>query len=193
MALFLLGRKLMQVAESALPQGKAATSVRLVLVDVAYHPNSSISEITERTGFPQSLVSAAVARLREARVLESEPDPSDRRRTLVRTTPALREIGQSAGQVPIDAVLAKGLTAEQQGQVPEAVAALDVLARLLTPEVFADDDADKSRPAADMTGPSSQPDSSSSNGKHRRTKGPACSFSSSSAAATGRSSGHSSA
>ena len=139
MALFLLGRKLMQVAESALPQGNAATSVRLVVIDVAYHPNSSISEITERTGFPQSLVSAAVARLRELRVLESGPDPSDRRRTLVRTTPALREIGQRAGQFPIDAVLASRLSPQQQSQLPEAVAALDVLARLLTPEVFEDD------------------------------------------------------
>jgi DNA-binding MarR family transcriptional regulator len=139
MALFLLGRKLMQVAESALPRGGAATSVRLVVIDVAYHPNSSISEITERTGFPQSLVSAAVARLREFGVLETGPDPSDRRRTLVRTTPALREIGQQAGQFSIEAVLASWLTPEQQGELPEAVAALDLLARLLTPEVFEDD------------------------------------------------------
>lgn len=151
MALFLLGRKLMQVAETALPQGKAATSVRLVLIDVAYHPNSSISEITERSGFPQSLVSAAVARLRELGVLESEPDPSDRRRTLVRTTPALRVIGQSARQVPIDAVLAKELTPEQQDRGPEAIAALDVLARLLTPEVFADDETGSRRPG--LAGP----------------------------------------
>jgi len=139
MALFLLGRKLMQVAESALPRGGAATSVRLVVIDVAYHPNSSISEITERTGFPQSLVSAAVARLREFGVLETGPDPSDRRRTLVRTTPALREIGQQAGQFSLEAVLASWLTPEQQGELAEAVAALELLARLLTPEVFEDD------------------------------------------------------
>jgi len=129
----------MQVAESALPRGGAATSVRLVVIDVAYHPNSSISEITERTGFPQSLVSAAVARLREFGVLETGPDPSDRRRTLVRTTPALREIGQQAGQFSLEAVLASWLTPEQQGELAEAVAALELLARLLTPEVFEDD------------------------------------------------------
>ena len=72
MSLFLLGRKLMLMAESALPVSKTAKSGRLVFVDVAYHPDSSITEITERTGFPQSLVSTAVARLREIGLLEME-------------------------------------------------------------------------------------------------------------------------
>src|ERR1700733_15371015 len=92
MSLFLLGRKLMQIANGALPQGKTAPSVRLIFVDVAYHPNSSITEITERTGFPQSLVSTAVARLREMGFLASGPDPVDRRRTLLSTTPEVKAI-----------------------------------------------------------------------------------------------------
>src|SRR3984885_10257230 len=99
MSLFLLGRKLMQIANGALPQGKTAPSVRLIFVDVAYHPNSSITEITNRTGFPQSLVSTAVARLRQRGLLESETDPFDRRRTLVRTTPALKDIQERLGSV----------------------------------------------------------------------------------------------
>ncbi len=152
MAMYLLGRKLMQVAEDALPQGRAATSVRLVLIDAVYHPNSSITEITERTGFTQSVVSDAVARLRNVGVLESEPDPADRRRAVVRATPALREIGRSAAEFPADAALAKALAAEHQDHVGEALAALEVLARLLTPEVF-DDDHD-SPPFAAAAGPS---------------------------------------
>jgi DNA-binding MarR family transcriptional regulator len=139
MSLFLLGRRLMQIAEGALPEGKTATSGRLVFVDVAYHPNSSISEITERTGFPQSLVSTAVARLREIGVLESGPDPLDRRRTLVRTTPALKASRGRLGSVSIDDILAKELADEDQGELNDVIAALDLLSRLLTPEVLSDD------------------------------------------------------
>lgn len=138
MALFLLGRKLMQIAEGALPKGPA-TSVRLVFADVAYHPNSSITEITERTGFPQSLVSAAVAKLREAGFLETGPDPLDRRRTLVRTTPAVNSMAEGLPPMPVDDILARELAPEDQEQMPDALAALDLLARLLTPEVFAGD------------------------------------------------------
>jgi hypothetical protein len=39
----------------------------------------------------------------------------------------------------IDDILAKELAPEDRKQVPNALAALDLLARLLTPEVFADD------------------------------------------------------
>jgi DNA-binding MarR family transcriptional regulator len=137
MVLFLLGRRLMQIAEMALPKG-TATSVRLVFADVAYHPNSSITEITERTGFPQSLVSTAVAKLREQGVLETNPDPLDRRRTLVRPTPALDAVVARLAPVSIEDLLTNELAPEDREQVSAALAALDLLARLLTPEVFAD-------------------------------------------------------
>jgi DNA-binding MarR family transcriptional regulator len=140
MSLFLLGRKLMQIAEGALPKGKTAQSGRLVFVDVAYHPNSSISEITERTGFPQSLVSTAVARLREMGLLESGPDPFDRRRTLVRTTPVLQAIQGRLGLISIDDFLAKELAAEDRAELTDVIAAIDLLSRLLTPEVLSDEE-----------------------------------------------------
>ena len=81
----------MQIAESVLPQQKAATSLRFVALDVGYHPDSSISEITERTGLPQSLVSMSVAKLRDLGVVQTEPDPADRRRTLVHPTAVMEE------------------------------------------------------------------------------------------------------
>lgn len=155
MALFLLGRKLMQIAEGALPKGPA-TSTRLVFADVAYHPNSSITEITERTGFPQSLVSTAVAKLRAAGFLESGPDPLDRRRTLVRPTPALNSVAERLAPLSVDGILAIELALEDQEQLPDALAALDLLARLLTPEVLADDDAGTSQPAR-QTSPPAKP------------------------------------
>jgi DNA-binding MarR family transcriptional regulator len=139
-SLFLLGRKLMKIAEGALPGGKTAASGRLVFVDVAYHPNSSITEITERTGFPQSLVSTAVARLREMGFVESGPDPLDRRRTLVRTTPALKAVQGRLGSVSIDDILARELATEDREELTDVIAALDLLSRHFTPEVLSDDE-----------------------------------------------------
>jgi DNA-binding MarR family transcriptional regulator len=139
MSLFLLGRKLMQIANGALPQGKTATSARLIFVDVAYHANSSISEITERTGFPQSLVSTAVARLCDMGMLASGPDPHDRRRTLVRTTPAPSGVRDRLSRLTIDDLIAKELASDDRAELTEVIAALDLLSRLLTPEVLSDD------------------------------------------------------
>lgn len=165
--LFLLGRKLMQIAERSLPQGKLATSVRLVLADVAYHPDSSITEITARTGFPQSLVSTAVARLRELGVVESERDPSDGRRTLVRTTGAMNDRAERAGAAPIEAVLTD-LAGDDRDRVPEAMAALELLARLLTPEVLAGGpqaSPTRSHSRASTTDPSPRPASTRATGR----------------------------
>jgi DNA-binding MarR family transcriptional regulator len=139
MSLYLLGRKLMQTAEGMLPTGRKVTSARLVYVDVAYHPNSSITEITERTGFTQSLVSMAVATLRERGLLETEPDPLDRRRTLVRTTPAINAVEVRLSQVSIDEVLAKELGPGHEEDLTEVMAALDLLSRLFTPEAVPDE------------------------------------------------------
>lgn len=138
MSLFLLGRKLMQIAESALPAGTTARSARLIFVDVAYHPDSSISEITERTGFPQSLVSMSVARLRELGLLDSAPDPLDRRRTLVRTTPTVTAVQKRLGSTSIDDMIASELAADDQEELIDVIGALDLLARHLTPEAFPD-------------------------------------------------------
>src|SRR6266542_4942792 len=91
--LFLLGRKLMKLGEQAIPTTagfhQLPTSVHSILIDVFEHPNSSIGEITARTGFPQSQVSASVAKLREGGALVTEADPGDRRRTLVHPHPAI--------------------------------------------------------------------------------------------------------
>jgi DNA-binding MarR family transcriptional regulator len=134
--LLLLGRRLMQIAESALPQGNQPTSLRLVLIDIAYHPGSSITQITDRTGFPQSLVSMSVAKLREIGVVESEPDPADRRRTLVRPTARLAQMAEEGpGAASVHGVVADALADEDQEQLTNVLAALDMLARLLLPDV----------------------------------------------------------
>ena len=134
--LFILGRKLMLAAEDALPRGRIATSVRLVAVDIAHHPRSSVSEITERTGFPQSHVSLSVARLKELGVVATDVDPLDHRRTLVTMTPAAIDRAASANAVPIEQVLAPVLRDCDERVVAEVVDALELLAERMTPRAI---------------------------------------------------------
>jgi hypothetical protein len=140
--LFLLGRKLMKLGEEAIPPsplaaGGVSTSVRLVMADIAYHPGSSVSEITERTGFPQSLVSLSVAKLRDFGAVLTGPDPADRRRTLVRPAEGVvRKGGTRHSAVPIDETIAKAIGADAQDRLPDALAALELLGQLIIPEVY---------------------------------------------------------
>lgn len=127
----------MKLGEQAIPPSgfhQVPTSVRSVLVDVYEHPGSSVSEITARTGFPQSHVSASVTRLRESGALVTTTDPADRRRTLVSPNPEVRRGLSSLAWVPVDAELARAIGTGDPGQAAAAVAALELLARLLTPD-----------------------------------------------------------
>jgi len=128
----------MKLGEEALPPSgfhQMPTSVRSVLVDIYSNPGSSVSEITARTGFPQSHVSAAVARLREKGGVITTTDPADRRRTLVSPNPDIQRTLPSRVSGSVDTVLAKAIGANDPDQIAAAVAALELLARLLTPDV----------------------------------------------------------
>jgi DNA-binding MarR family transcriptional regulator len=109
--------------------------VRIVLVDVHEHPETTIGQIVERTGFPQSLVSGAVARLRDSGALVTTTDPADRRRTIV--SPARRRTRRRVADRPAHDALAQHLVdlhgPEGRDRLPEVLEALDVLARNLTP------------------------------------------------------------
>jgi DNA-binding MarR family transcriptional regulator len=136
--LFLLGRKLMKLGEQAIPpsrleKGEMITTVRLVMVDILSHPGSSVSEITERTGFPQSQVSLSVARLRELGAVLTAADPADRRRTLVRPTEGMMERGRRHASVPVEQHIADALGPEARDHLPEVLAALELLSELITP------------------------------------------------------------
>lgn len=134
--LYLLGRKLMKIAEEALPspEGGPPTSVRMILIDVGEHPGGSISEITARTGFPQSHVSTAVARLRELGALETSPDPGDGRRTLVHLAPGLEGRARRASG-SIDEAIGRALGTSDADDLEDVKAALEVLATRLIPGV----------------------------------------------------------
>ena len=140
--LFLLGRTLMKIGEEAIPtealpaQSTSHRSVLIVASDIREHPDSSVGEIAERTGFVQSKVSACVARLREAGAIETAADPSDRRRLLVRPAAQVSPRVAAVRAASIDGALATALGTDDPQPVVEILAALDTLARHLTPQAL---------------------------------------------------------
>ncbi len=135
--LYLLGRRLMKIGEDALPSDagfhRVPASARSVLADVFAHPGSTIGEIAARTGFPQSHVSASVAKFREAGALATAPDPADRRRTLVTLAERARTHHGQPEPAPIGPTLAAALGTDDPAVAAEAVSALETLGRLLAP------------------------------------------------------------
>lgn len=141
--LFLLGRTLMKIGEAAMPAqpddgARSPGSTRLVLTvlsDIVEHPNSAIGEIATRTGLPQSQVSTAVARLRLAGSVETNPDPVDRRRMLVRQA---KETGMRVARIRklrIDGPLAAAMHTTDAARVGEVITLLEDLAAQLIPQV----------------------------------------------------------
>ena len=134
--LIVLGRQLTRIGETVM-RGQAPpaqpTVAGMVLADVFAHPGSSISEITARTGMPQSHVSETVARLREQGTVESLPDPADRRRTLVRVSAQHPGNVMRAALVPVDAELAAALGEVSPHEAADIIKTLQALAARLRP------------------------------------------------------------
>jgi len=129
--LYVLGRRLMRLGQEATPRAgmhRLPTSVQLVLVDVGDHPGTSVSEVVARTGLPQSLVSAAIARLRDGGALVTETDPADRRRTLVRPSPRIPARRAKVPTTPLASVLGPALGLEDPDEIAHVVGLLDELA-----------------------------------------------------------------
>jgi DNA-binding MarR family transcriptional regulator len=134
--LIVLGRQLTKIGEEAMRGSKAEslpTGPTLVLRDVLAHPDSSITEVTARTGLPQSYASESVARLRELGVVETVSDPSDGRRTLVRVSGRhLRNVARM-GAVSVDVALAVAVGETDPGAIGTLLVSLDALAERLRP------------------------------------------------------------
>ena len=115
--LIVLGRQLARIGERAMRGGDVIdgeppdldptlpAGAFIVMRDLLTHPASSITDITARTGLPQSYVSESVNKLRVKGIAATSADPTDRRRTLVRLT--ARHIEQVARHSArdVDAVL----------------------------------------------------------------------------------------
>lgn len=85
------------------------TGPSVVLRDVFTNPDSSITEITTRTGLPQSYVSECIAKLRADGIIDTTVDPADRRRTLSRVSAQHPLVVARKGAVSVDAVLSQAL------------------------------------------------------------------------------------
>jgi DNA-binding MarR family transcriptional regulator len=123
--LILLGRHLMKIGEEGMRGsigGSRPTGQSLVLRDVFTSPASTITEITARTGLPQSYVSESVARLRDAGILETSADPADGRRTLVRVSDEHPRNVIRKGSVSVDGALADTFGDESAARALEALA-----------------------------------------------------------------------
>lgn len=128
--LYVLARRLLKVGEAAIPGAgihRLPTSVQLVLMDVSEHPDSSISEIVNRVGFPQSLVSGAVKRLEVGGALVTHVDPDDRRRTLVRVAADVRSKARKVPSRPLSDVIGDALGTQDQAEIGEV---LNMLSRI---------------------------------------------------------------
>src|SRR5262245_17138962 len=132
LGLYLLGRRLARLGETALrgttTEGTPA-SIILILQDVGAHQPTSISDVTVRTGLPQSYVSTTVTRLTQKGVTLTSADPGDGRRTLVRLSPAFARRAASRGMMPIEAVIAAAAGTDDPRRLADIVDRLERLAR----------------------------------------------------------------
>lgn len=131
--LFLLGRRLMKLAEEGLPGQGLNNSGRVVLLDIAANPGSSISAITSRTGYPQSLVSTSVIKLRDVGIVRTEIDPGDRRRTLVWIVPEAVQRAHDRVTSSADGAIARALGHPTAAELAEVIGSLEMLAERLEP------------------------------------------------------------
>lgn len=116
--------------------------------DLLDHPDSAVREMTARTGFAQSYVSATVARLRAKGWVETTVDPVDRRRTLVRLPEAMVQAIAAREARPLDAALAVALPTLDGPRRAEILALLDALAQRVLPQADGQGDTDHRRAAA---------------------------------------------
>jgi DNA-binding MarR family transcriptional regulator len=134
--LIILGRQLTRIGEEVMRDSNALplpTGPALVLGDVLAHPDSSIGEVSGRTGLPQSYASESVARLREEGILETTADPTDGRKTLVRLTGRHMRTVAKKGAVSVDAALATALGESDSKKLQSILRSLGELSSRLRP------------------------------------------------------------
>ena len=121
-------RDIAQVATANEGERPVAASTVAIVEDVTSHPQSPITEIAQRTGLAQSLVSRTVDRLQTLGVLTVGHDPADGRRTLVSVAPQTRHLdfAERAGR-PIEEAIRQVVAGVSGGQQRRIEAALEVL------------------------------------------------------------------
>jgi DNA-binding MarR family transcriptional regulator len=140
--LYVLGRQLLKIADASFEESGTSVPARglmLVLEDIATHPGSAISEITARTGLPQSHVSTSVGRFRERGMVETYADANDGRRTLVRAKPSYVRSADRRRTSSADNAIAAALEGASAATVRKLIADLESIAERLTPKTTRED------------------------------------------------------
>jgi DNA-binding MarR family transcriptional regulator len=132
-----LGRRLTKLGEQGLRGSTGRNELplgpTLVMQDVLAHDGSTVSEITARTGLPQSYVSESVARLRDDGVLVTETDQDDRRRTRVRMSRDHLKTVRRKGRATVDELVLEALGDVGAKDTARLLAALETIAERLRP------------------------------------------------------------
>jgi DNA-binding MarR family transcriptional regulator len=133
--LYRLARFLREVALSVTTdpgEGRPSLALMAITEDIAHHGETTIGEVAGRTALAQSLVSKTVAELRDAGVLATRADDSDRRRTRI-------SISDAARSELFATRAARGVTAALQERLPhlppERIAAVETLLDHLAAEL----------------------------------------------------------
>jgi DNA-binding MarR family transcriptional regulator len=135
--LIVLGRQLTRIGEEAMRGSRAQalpTGPTLVLRDVLANPDSSVGEVSARTGLPQSYASESIARLRDKGIVETAPDPADGRKTLVRLSRRHARNIATKGAVSVDDVLAAALGEQDSVKLKSILTTLGELSERLRPK-----------------------------------------------------------
>ena len=117
-------REIAQVATANEGERPVAASTVAIVEDVTAHPQSPITEIVQRTGLAQSLVSRTVDRLQTLGVLTVGHDPADGRRMLVSVDPQTQNLDFDRAERPIgDAIrqVMAGVSGDQQRRIETAL------------------------------------------------------------------------
>ena len=110
--LIYLGRRLAQVGQLAMHEDTPdlVGAEPRVLADLMDRRFSTVTEISQRTGYTQGRISTAVATLRDAGLVGTRPDTSDRRRTVVFATSLAEEHASPLRHRSAESLLSELLT-----------------------------------------------------------------------------------
>jgi DNA-binding MarR family transcriptional regulator len=125
-----LGQRLAEAGQDDIRQlaPGVPTAELIVMYDLLDHGPSTVSELSQRTGYVQSRVSSAVVGLRGRGWIETRADPTDGRRTVVDVPEDVRRQAREvqardAGEEVLRPLLAE-LPARRREQIIAAVAEL---------------------------------------------------------------------